>query len=229
MRRRRVIGAWIALLSCVNAMQQQRTLMARFYLAWNSTLPLGGPFSNASLLTGTVNAVLQNGQLDTAILVGSATLGTNTTFACPVSLASSLACSPMISTALVSATSCIVVDRGAIRNFVSPNTGLCAVCSVCNGAYQMQPCTSSSDTVCASVCDAGRYVRASAMPDALGVCDACAPGTFSDQPGQRMCAVCPQNSIAPHAGATACTQCPPETTASSHRLLCLAVRGRHPI
>ena len=83
------------------------------------------------------------------------------------------------------------------------------------GSYYC-PTNSTSPLLCAN----GSYTNASAqsecvpcLPGSAGQgCEACKPGTFSQQ--QLQCSTCAAGSYAPNASATACQACPPGTIAN---------------
>jgi hypothetical protein len=158
----------------------------------------GGGFTN------TLNRVLVENNLDDALVVGGVSAQESFT--------------PALSTK-----SCVVVNRGSLRNFVNASTGLCQICTVCRDAYVATVCGGKSDAACVSECADGQYVYTSGIqPPELGGCARCPAGTSSPSIGIP-CAPCAAGTIAPQTGATACVACAVGTIAADG-VACLTVR-----
>ena len=160
--------------------------------------------ANGGAFTSTLNRVLTDGNLASALVVRGAAVQESQT------------------SALVPQ-SCVVVNHGALRNFVNASTGQCQICAVCAGAYVASMCGGKADAVCVAACADGQYVYTSGIhPPELGGCAPCPAGTRSPRLGVP-CAPCPSGTVAPQAGATACTACPAGTRATDG-IACLPVR-----
>ena len=121
---------------------------------------------------------------------------------------------------------------GASLSYADPVSGVCRLCTICVGMYQVGQCL-YSDSVCVGQCPAGTYAHSGGAigSGALGSCSPCLPGTFSSSAGVSACGICPNRTYASTHGATACTACAAGTiTLTIGATLCVsAVRRRAPL
>lgn len=159
--------------------------------------------SGAQSFTETINDALRDANLASALVVNGASAQSSQTSA-------------------VAAQSCVVINRGVLRNFVNASTGLCQPCTVCAGAYVSEPCWANSDASCVAACAVGQRVyTAGIQPPELGGCAPCHAG--QQGPDGVHCAACPAGTVAPQTGMSACTACAVGTVAVD-AVECLSVR-----
>jgi hypothetical protein len=121
---------------------------------------------------------------------------------------------------------------GASLSYADPASGVCRLCTICVGRYQVGQCL-FSDSVCVDQCPAGTYAHSGGAiggSEALGSCSPCLPGTFSSSAGVSACSICPNQTYASTHGATTCTACAAGTiTLAVGAIVCVpAVRRRDP-
>ncbi len=209
-----------SMISIMHGQQQQRG--ARFLLTGNSTLNasafhvmLQPRYENSLLFTARINTALASAGVGHIVYVAPSFTSLFTTLSVTVT---PRPCG---------------VYTGGLWSYADAVSGVCRVCTVCVGQYQVQTC-GLTDTVCASSCAAGSYARVGgalgAEEGALGSCSLCARGHFSASSSASACTACDPGYYAAGLGATHCDACEPGITTSllPGSWACVAVvRHRH--